>query len=51
LKATNNDYHVSLNGVPRYSLKMVELLTDVMNDIPYTISIDGKEYSYPKADN
>ncbi|NHN34699.1 SIR2 family protein [Paenibacillus agricola] len=51
MKATNNDYHVSMNGVPRYSLKMVELLTDVMNNNPYTISINGKEYSYPKAEN
>jgi hypothetical protein len=51
LKASNNDYHVSMNGFARYSLKMVELLTDVMNNNPYTISIDGKEFSYPKADN
>ncbi|WP_063563797.1 hypothetical protein [Paenibacillus sp. O199] len=51
LKATNNDYHVSMNGVPRYSLKMLELLTDVMNNKPYTVSIDGKEYSHPKAEN
>lgn len=51
LKATNNDYHVSMNGVTRYSMKMVELLTEVMNNRPYTLSIDGKDYSYAKADN
>lgn len=43
LRNSNNAYHVSMNGVTRYSMDMVNLLKKVKDMEPYTINIDGRE--------
>lgn len=50
LRASNNKYHVFMNGVSRYSLDMVNLLKKVKDMKPYTIEIDGKQISHPIED-
>ncbi|AYB41583.1 hypothetical protein D5F52_16065 [Brevibacillus laterosporus] len=47
LRASNNEYHVNMNGVSRYSIEMVNLLKKVRNKESYTIKIDGEEINYP----
>nr|WP_054549552.1 SIR2 family protein [Lysinibacillus sphaericus] len=47
LRASNNNYHVDMNGVSRYSIQMVDLLKKVKNVEPYTISIDNNIINYP----
>ncbi|MHC5529508.1 SIR2 family protein [Priestia megaterium] len=47
LRASNNMYHVHMNGVSRFSINMVRLLKQVKNMEPYTITIDGREIVYP----
>lgn len=47
LRGNNNEYHVYMNGVTRFSLQTVDLLQKVLNNDPYTIIVNEKEYSYP----
>jgi|GEM_PF-1865057 len=51
LRASNNIYHVRMNGISRFSMNMVQLLKKVKNMDPYVINIDGREISYPPEDN
>lgn len=47
LRASNNIYHVDMNGVSRYSMHMVHLLKKVKDMEPYTLTINNQEISYP----
>lgn len=47
LRASNNNYHVYMNNVSRYSVDMVNLLQKVHNGEPYEIIIDGQQTRYP----
>lgn len=47
LRASNNIYHVYMNGVSRYSMNMVHLLKKVKDMEPYTITINNREIHYP----
>lgn len=50
LRKSNNKYHVSMNGISRFSLDMVDLLKKVKDVEPYTFEIDGKQISHPIED-
>ena len=47
LRASNNKYHVFMNGVSRYSTEMVDLLKKVKDLEPFIIEIDGCKIGYP----
>ncbi|WP_289142738.1 SIR2 family protein [uncultured Brevibacillus sp.] len=47
LRASNNKYHVFMNGVSRFSIEMVNLLKKVKDMEPYTININNQEIAYP----
>ncbi|MEC1261274.1 SIR2 family protein [Bacillus swezeyi] len=47
LRASNNIYHVYMNGISRYSMNMVHLLKKVKDMEPYVIKIDEREIAYP----
>lgn len=47
LRGSNNNYYVSMNGVSRFSIEMVDLLKKVKDNEPYTVNIDGQQLSYP----
>lgn len=50
LRASNNIYHVYMNGVSRFSMNMVHLLKKVKDMEPYTITINNREIHYPSND-
>ncbi|WP_100398119.1 SIR2 family protein [Bacillus sp. FJAT-44742] len=47
LRASNNIYHVRMNGISRFSMNMVQLLKKVKNMEPYVVNVNGREISYP----
>lgn len=47
LRDTNNDFHVSMRGVSRYSIKMVDLLKKIKNNEPYNFECENRVISYP----
>lgn len=46
LRASNNIYHVNMNGISRFSMNMVDLLKRVKDLEPYTITINNREIHY-----
>ena len=47
LRSNNNNYHVNMNKISRFSMDMVHLLKKVRNIEPYVINVDGREIVYP----
>lgn len=47
LREDNNEFHVRMNGVSRFTLDTVDLLQKVLNNEPYSFTINGETYSYP----